>query len=346
VNHIAIDLGSRKSQVCIRSETGAIVSESRLDTSGIVPFLGGLEPSHVVMETCSESFAIAVRARDAGHRCSVVAATRVRAIGVGARGIKTDIRDARALSEAAWRGLLPTVHIPSERSRMLRRMLSTREGLTGTRTRLINATRGYLRTQLLGIPKKASKSFTQAVRTLFVMMEHTPPPCIVRQLELLDVVDAQLALANAECATAAKADPLCVRLMTIPAIGPLSALNFVAAIDDVSRFSNAHAVECYLGLTPGESSSGDKTRRTRITKAGCSRVRKCLTQAAWSVYRAKGLTPHSAWMHRLAAKRGTKIAIVATARRLAGVMYALWRDGRDYDASVIASNSSHVERVM
>lgn len=342
MDHIAIDIGSRKSQICIRNAAGAIVSESRLDTASVVGFLSERARSHVVMETCSESFAIASRAKAAGHKCSVVAATRVRALGVGARGIKTDLRDARALSEAAWRGLVPTVHIPSDQAREWRRILSTREVLLKTRTSLINATRGYLRTQLLALPKKATKNFAQAVRAHFVAMAHTPPACIERQLTLLDVVDAQVAAANAECLAIANANGDCIRLMTIPGIGPLSAMNFVAAIDDVTRFSNAHAVEAYLGLTPGESSSGDKTRRTGITKAGCSRVRKCLTQAAWAVYRAKGQTPHSAMMHRLVARRGKKIAIVAIARRLAGVMYALWRDRRDYDASVIINNSSHV----
>jgi transposase len=348
VNYIAIDLGSRKSQVCIRDQTGEITGEERFETAALISFLSRHEPAHVVMETCSEAFAIAIKAIAAGHRCTVVPASQVRFLGVGARGVKTDARDARVLSEAIWRGRVPSVHVPSPRALAWRRMLSTRELLVITRTRLTNATRGYLRTHLLSLPKR-SATFAQAVRTLFVTAGHVAPPCIERQLALLEIVNAQLAEADAECTAIAKADALCSRLMTVPGVGPFTALNFVAAVDDVSRFRDAHAVQAYLGLVPGEASSGSTIRRTRITKAGASRVRKCLNQAAWGAYRMRPLSPHGAWMHQLAQRRGKKIAVTALARRLAGVLYALWRDEREYVPELAVAktaNESRTVRVM
>jgi len=331
LDYIAIDIGSRKSQLCIRDAAGQILREIRTETRELVALLSGHAPASIVMETCSEAFALAVHAKSFGHQVTVVPATEVRRLGVGARGVKTDMRDARALSEAAWRGNLPCVHVPSIRARQWRRMLSARELLVTARTRAINATRGYLRTQLLQYRQRGpARSFAPGVRDLFSTEGHEPPACIVRQLALIEILSDQLREADAECSAIAKADALCCRLMTVPGVGPLTALNFVAAIDDVTRFRDAHGVQSYLGLTPGELSSGTHVRRTSITKAGSPRTRKCLMQAAWSVYRMAPDTSLGRTMARLVATRGKKVAATAIARRLAGILFALWRDGRDY----------------
>jgi transposase len=88
-----------------------------------------------------------------------------------------------------------------------------------------------------------------------------------------------------------KADVIARRLMTVPGIEPAAALRFVAALDQISRFTGAHAVESYLGLVPGEDSSAERKRRTSITKAGPTALRWCLVQAAWAARRAKRQDP-------------------------------------------------------
>jgi len=111
----------------------------------------------------------------------------------------------------------------------------------------------------------------------------------------------------------------------------------VATVDDIGRFRSAHQFEAYLGLVPGERSSGEKRHVGPITKAGNSRVRWLLVEAAWRLLRTKSVEAAAlrAWAHRVAGRRGKKIAVVALARRLAGVLYAMWRDGMPYDASRI-----------
>jgi transposase len=106
----------------------------------------------------------------------------------------------------------------------------------------------------------------------------------------------------------------------------------VAALDDAHRFGGAHEVEAYVGLVPREWSSGEAPRRGRITKAGSGRVRWLLIQAAVSMLRVRD--PRTAalreWAERIATRRGKKIARVALARRLAGILFALLRDGTVY----------------
>jgi transposase len=123
------------------------------------------------------------------------------------------------------------------------------------------------------------------------------------------------------------------RLRAVPSIGPVTAAAFVATIDDVRRFRRAHEVEASLGLVPRELSSGESQRRGRITKAGHARTRWLLIQAAVSILRRRPPQAEAlrTWALHIAARRGKHIATVALARRLAGILYALLRDGSVFD---------------
>ena len=138
MEHVAIDLGGRESQVCIRSEDGSVLLERRVATSQLGKLLRTRPPSRVVVETCAEGVGVADQARELGHEVRVVAATLVRALGVGARGIKTDLRDARTLSEVSTRIDLPSVHIPSHVARERKSLCGMRDALVSSRTQQIN----------------------------------------------------------------------------------------------------------------------------------------------------------------------------------------------------------------
>jgi len=127
-------------------------------------------------------------------------------------------------------------------------------------------------------------------------------------------------------------DPRVPRLRSVPSVGPVTAAAFLAAIDDVGRFHHAHQLEAYLGLVPREYSSGDTQRRGPITKAGHARPRWLLIQAALSILRRRPPAAEALWTWalRIAARRGKHVAVVALARRLAGILYALLRDGTVY----------------
>ena len=124
-------------------------------------------------------------------------------------------------------------------------------------------------------------------------------------------------------------------LTTAPSIGPITATAIVATIDDVTRFRSAHPFEAFLGVVPGERSSGEQRRIGRITKAGNARARYLLVEAGWRILRAKDAETEAlrAWALGIAARRGKRVGVVALARRLAGILYAIWRDQRPYDAA-------------
>ena len=159
----------------------------------------------------------------------------------------------------------------------------------------------------------------------------TVPPALERVLATIETLTTAIAEATTAVATLATGDPVCTRLMTAPGVGPVTAVRFTATLDEVGRFGAAAAVQAYLGLVPGEDSSADRRRVTGITKAGASQTRWTLVQAAWCAWRCRPHDPMVRWAQRIAARRGRRIAIVALARKLAGILYALWRDGTTYD---------------
>jgi transposase len=344
MEHCAIDLGGRESQICVRSREGQIINEERWPTEHLGGYLKSRPQSRVIVETCAEAFHVADEALALGHEVRVVPAMLARTLGVGARRIKTDQRDARTLSEVSSRIDLPSVHIPSQRARDLKSMCNMREGLIEVRTKLVNTVRGFLRTRRLRLRGGALESFPTRVRQKLITEPTGIPAYVERILQALDTLNIQIKEADKELTKIAKADETCRRLMSVPGVGPVSAVRFLSALDDVSRFSGAHEVESYLGLTPGENSSSDKKRITSITKAGSRKVRWVLVQAAWSAWRTRPNDPMVVWAKQVAERRGRRIAIIALVRKIAGILYAIWRDGATYKPEKAALASQQQEK--
>lgn len=339
MQHIAIDLGSKESQVCVRQSDETIVQERLYATAQLANYLKRQPPSRVILETCAEAFKVADAATELGHEVRVVPATLVRSLGVGARGIKTDKRDARVLSEVSCRIDLPSVHIPSRISRELKSQCGMREALVRCRTHLINTARGYMRTRLVRFGRGSMRTFPDRARAKMLKQPEGMLASLEQLLLVVEKLNEQIDEATKALDQLAKQDETCRRLMTAPGVGTISALRFFAAIDEVGRFPTAHALESYLGMTPGENSSSLRQRRTSITKAGAPQVRWTLGQACWNAWRWKPNDPLVRWAKQVAERRGRAIAIVAMTRKLAGIMFALWRDGTTYDPAHLAKDS-------
>lgn len=327
MEHLAIDLGGKESQICVRSNDGTILEERRAATVSLKKYMAGRPASRVVVETCTEAFAVADAALELGHEARVVPAFLVKSLGVGARGVKNDRADARNLSEASCRMDLPSVHIPSRAARERKTICGMREALVESRTKLVNTIRGWLRAGATRVPTGSVESFVGRVRRAVKEL----PPYVERLLQSLDELTKQIDQADADLMKMAKADPVCARLMTMPGVGPVTAVRFTATMDDVGRFANAHRLESYLGLVPGEHSSGERKRMTSITKAGSAKMRWTLVQACWSIRRCRPHDPIVQWSLDVERRRGKRIAVVALARKMAGILYAIWRDGSTYD---------------
>src|SRR4029453_6589545 len=121
---------------------------------------------------------------------------------------------------------------------------------------------------------------------------------------------------------------------------------FVAALDDVGRFvgrRGAAQVTSYLGLVPPGYSPGEQPQRGRVMRSAHPYVQSLLVQAALRVCRSSDprVAALRSWAQAIERRRGTKIAIVALARRLARLLYAMWRDGTDYQPAKIRTHQTH-----
>ena len=330
MQHLAIDLGGRESQVCVRDERGRIQSEHRLATASLAKWLEKQPASRVVLETCSESFTVANWARASGHEVRIVPAAAVRAMGVGARGLKNDVRDAQVLSEVSAKVDLMSVHIPSELSRERKARCTAREALVEARTKLVNTVRSLLRQHVQQV-RCTPNSMPEKVRRALLHSQHGMASFVEQLLQAIEALNQQISQADEELSELAQQDKTCRLMMTIPGVGPVTAVRFVSAIDDPTRFKDAEHVCSYLGLTPGENTTGFKTRRTGITKAGAPHVRRTLSQAAWCLWRTRPDDPLVQWTQRVAERRGKQRANIALARKLAALMFAMWRSGSPYN---------------
>ncbi len=157
-------------------------------------------------------------------------------------------------------------------------------------------------------------------------------------------LDADNFSAQRLCLSRAPSDETVGRLCTAPSVGPVTAAAFSSTVDDVQRFQSAHQVEAYLGLTPSEWSSGEKQCKGHITKAGNNRMRKLLVQVAVSILRLRSPRTEALrkWSAGIAARRGKKIAIVALARRMAGVLFAMLRDRTCYNQAAMPEPSARL----
>ena len=158
-------------------------------------------------------------------------------------------------------------------------------------------------------------------------------------MAVLKPLNRQLAALEAQLARGVAAHAAARRLCTVPGVGPVTAAAVVATLDDVGRFASAGQVAAFVGLVPREWSSGEQQRRGPLTKAGNRRVRWLLVQAAWAYWRCR-VTARTAlrqWVERLAARRGKLRAVVALARRLTRILYALWRDASVYEPAPVGA---------
>jgi transposase len=297
--------------------------------------LGGRPPAKILLEASTESEWVATYLEALGHEVIVADPNYAPMYATRRRRVKTDKRDARTLAEACRLGAYHVAHRVSPARRHVRAELAVREALVRTRTRYVSLAKALVRRD--GLRVASSEAHLAAKRIAALELSPLLEVELAPLFQVLGPLNEQLVAADAHIAALLETDPIVALLATAPSIGPITASAVVATVDDITRFRTAHHFEAFLGLVPGERSSGEKRRIGRITKAGNSRVRYLLVEAGWRILRSKSEDTAALrdWALTIAARRGKRIAVVALARRLAGILYAMWRDGVAYDASRI-----------
>jgi transposase len=332
MDFIGIDLHKTSSQICILSEDGELTERRIKSTRTSFDEMFADRPqARILVEASTESEWVACHLEALGHEVIVADPNFAPMYATRDKKIKTDKRDARALCEACRLGAYRPAHRTSERQRKIRARLLVRSTLVRTRSKYISLVGSLARREGCRIATGGSNNFIARVEAAN-LPEHVTA-AIAPLFESLRMLNRQIDEADALLEKIVKEDEVVKRLCTTPGVGPVTATTFAATIDDACRFGAAKQVRSYLGLVPREYSSGERQHRGRISKAGGSRARTLLVEAAWALLRWRTVKNAALydWAMRIAARRGRARACVALARKLAGILYAIWRDETEFD---------------
>jgi transposase len=336
MDFVGIDLYKTSSQICTLSESGELTERRIKSTRASFDevFAGGPR-ARILVEASTESEWVAQHLECLGHEVIVADPNFAPMYATRDKKIKTDKRDARALCEACRLGAYRPAHRTSERQRKIRAQLLIRSTLVRTRSKYISLIGSLARREGCRIATGGSANFIARVEAANLPAHVLA--AIAPLFESLRMLNRQIAEADAELETIVREDEVVRRLCTAPGVGPVTATTFASTIDDAGRFGAAKQVRSYLGLVPREYSSGERQHRGRISKAGGSRARTLLVEAAWALLRWRNEKNRVLydWAMRIAARRGRARACVALARKMAGILYAMWRDGTEFDPGAL-----------
>jgi transposase len=282
----------------------------------------------VVLETTSGAIEIARLLRPHVARVVLANAADVRAIA-HAR-VKCDRFDAATLARLLAAGMLDGVWVPDEEIGALRRRIARRAALVRQRTRAKNEVHAVIMRCLLGRPA-ASDLFGRKGRAWLAGQELPPAEeeTVAGCLRQVDFLGAEIEAIDATLAEFALSSPEARRLMTIPGVDVACACTLIAAIGDIRRFDSPRKLAAYLGLDPRVRQSGEKpARHGRISKRGNAHARHVLVEAGWQAMRTPG--PLRAFGERIRARKGSQVAAVAIARKIATIAWQMLTRQEDY----------------
>jgi transposase len=339
---IGIDLGDRRHTVCVLNAAGDIVAEEVVANTRevLAAFSERYRGATIVLETGTHSPWVSRLFEARGHRVYVANARKVRAISQSTT--KSDVEDARMLARLGRVDpalLSPITHRSEAGQRALVR-LKVRDALVRNRVNAMNSVRFLVKS--LGVPVPSSVKATAFVRKFREQADAATTALVEPLLQMLDHANAQIKQLDDELETLAdKKYPMTHRLRQVDGVGPLTALAFVLTIESPERFPCTRDVGAYLGLVPRRDQSGNTDKQLPITKAGNRQLRCLLVNCSHYILGPFGPPSHLREAGQRIAARGGKSAkkraVIATARKLAVTLLALWKSGADYHALPLAA---------
>ena len=243
---------------------------------------------------------------------------------------KSDNNDARGIAQMVRVDMIRPVHVKTLSSQHRRMLLTNRKFMLKRLCEVEGNIRGTLRNFGLKVGKISRGRFEARVLDLVAgraALARLVQPMLRARAALL----AAFTELHKMMLDAVRADPVCRRLMTVPGVGPVTALSFRATVDVPARFARSRSLGAHFGLVPRTWQSGEIDRMGRISKCGDAMMRSALYEAAnVMLTRTTRWAWLKAWAMQVAKRRGLGRAKVALARRLGVIMHRMWIDGSEF----------------
>jgi transposase len=344
--YVGIDLGKRTYTLAVIGKTGKVThSNGRTSIEGRQSLYKKLDKTDkVALEAGNGAFVMA-KEMIAQAGCEVVVLHPGKLALIYGSMKKTDKEDSLKLAriiEQFRDDQLPKVALPSGQEMRRRKLIAAHSRVVKYRTAMINLLHGlFLHQGITTIVRKdlATKEKRDAAVRQLSGQEQEEAEWALRVIE---EHEGRIGKLDEQMAAEREGDQQIARLMQVPGIGPVVSLAFVAFIGDGSRFENAAQVSNYLGLAPRVDISGTIVKYGGITKRGNTYLRALLVQASWTLIKSKkGGALKERYAYMTGEKGlGKKRTIIAVARRLAGLLWTLLRNGTDYEARKFTGHSS------
>jgi transposase len=331
--YVALDVSLQKTAVCVLNVSGRVLIEADVpsEPAALIAFIQTHAPraARVGLESGPTSPWLWHSLKAAGLPAVCMDARHAHA-ALSVRPSKSDRNDARGLAEMMRMGWYREVQVKSLAAHERMALLGVRRRLVDMRVEIDGQIRGILKTFGLVVGSGNKGAFAQRARML--AQDHPVLSALIEKLiEVREVAVAKVVALDKEIRRFVRDDLTLRRFMTVPGVGPVTALAFRSTIDEPNRFKRARDVGPYLGLTPRRYQSGETDRQGGISKCGDRFTRTCLYEAASVLLtKVQRWSPLKAWGTRLARRIGSKKARVAIARKIAVILRCIWTDGTEF----------------
>jgi transposase len=332
---VGLDVGDRQSHYCVLDRNGEVVAEGAAKTtkSGLQMLFEGKGRMRVALEAGTHSPWISRLLSALGHEVLVANPRRLRLIAES--DAKHDRADAQLLARLAHVGpaLLAPVQTRSSQTQIDLTLIRAREVAVQTRTKIVNAVRGMVKSTGHRLPATPTLTFAKKAT---VACPEALQPALLPLLRLVQALTDEITAYDRLVLAKARAYPDTDAIQTIHGVGALTAVAFVLVLNnDRSRFRRSRDVGCYLGLKPKQRDSGMRSPQLGITKAGDPLIRRLATQSAQYVLgpfgRDSALRRWGLGLASRGGKNAKKRAMVAVARKLVVLMHRIWITQEVYD---------------
>ncbi len=332
---IGLDIAKSVFQVHCIDERGRVVLRKRLARARVLAFFANLAPCRVGLEACGGAHYWARELIKLGHDARLMPPQYVKAY---VKTNKHDAADAEACCEAVQRASMRFVPVKSADQQALLMLHRVRDQLNSQRTASISALRGHL-AELGIVAAQRQAGLRQLLAVLGEVEDERIPPLAREVLQLLVAqireLEAKIAGLDRRLVAMTRTDPICRSLLAVPGIGPVIATAFAATVPDATVFRSGRHLAAWLGLVPGQHTTGGKPRPLGLSKRGDAYLRRQLIHGARSVVRvAQGRERQPwAWINALLSRRPFNVVVAAVANKLARIIWALLARGQAYHAA-------------